>query len=308
MGEQNGNATDTSGQPLQLASQSLASVLAGGNINDIEKAIEREIKVTDMIRKFCIRLTSIVDWVDESGVPYLLWQGAAKIAGKVGMKYEFDKDGNGNPAFNEKIFSDEHGECLEISISGMCEREGISLPEVGTSTSRDSLWGKRDGQFVPLSEVDRTDVKKKAVTNFLNRGLKSRMGLSFTWEEIAQATNGVITREKVVGLRGSIHYEKGKRGGKGQQSTSVNGANKRDRLAQLINEMANGDAQRAKSLLIQHSSFQGSNGVVAGKGSVSDLSDARVSKTLEKVEVAYKEWDVSQPTQTEMPMENGGAQ
>jgi len=299
--EQSGREIERMDQPLQI-------LPAAGSMMSLEQTIaqaEKFIEIQDRVRKLALRLTSVADWTDEGGRPYLAWSGSSKVSMALGVSYKFD-------TMLPEVLTDEHGEFLEYTCTGTVMWNGRSVPEVGTGSSRDSFFGvrkkenketgEREKYYLPLSEVDRTDVKKKAVTNFLNRGLKSLVGLSFEWEEIAAATNNRITRELVVSAGGGVSFQKGKQGGTSQKSTTAEGANKRDRLARLCLEMANNDSVAAGKLLAQYSQFTGSNNqVIAGKTTVAELSDGRVMRTLETVEKEYAVWSKAQPAQTQTP-------
>ena len=175
-------------QPLNNSGLSMVS------LEESIKRAENYVKLQDSIRKNALKLTSLQDWVDEGGKPYLMWSGTSKIARAFGVSY-------GNLTWQTEIFEDENGKCMDITVSGDVLWQGQQLPEVGSASSRDALWGIRKDRetkekiYIPLADIDRTDIKKKALTNFLNRGLKSLLGLSFTWGEIAEQTNGRITKD-----------------------------------------------------------------------------------------------------------------
>lgn len=187
-------------QPLQIV-----------NVNSLEATIknaEKYVAAQDAIRKMALRVTSITDWVDEGGKPYLQWSGTAKVARTFGVSYS-------PVVFEKEIGEDERGKFVVYHCAGNVMFNGQSISEIGTGSSRDSFFGvrtkwidgKKEKYDLPLSEIDLTDVKKKAQTNFLNRGLKSLLGLSFTWDEISASTNGRITRDTVNGVNKGVTYQ-----------------------------------------------------------------------------------------------------
>ena len=138
---------------------------------------ERFFTLQDRIKKSAIKVTNQNDWIDQNGNPYLQWKGASSIACAFGVSYS---DLN----FSKENDKDDDGEFVIYTATAMVKWQGRSVPEIGTGSSRDSFFGKRGGRFLPLSEVDLNNVKKKALTNMLNRGIKSLLGLSFTWNDI----------------------------------------------------------------------------------------------------------------------------
>lgn len=141
----------------------------------------------DKIRKLAIKVTNQGDWINQNGVPYLEWTGAAKIAGTFGVSYD-------QPMIAKDVLTDEDGDYTVFTVSGTVRCGARSMHEIGTSSSRDAFFAKSGGTRKPPKEIDLNNVKKKAMTNWLNRALKSLLGLSYTWEEVEQHSDGKINR------------------------------------------------------------------------------------------------------------------
>lgn len=155
---------------------------------DLQAQIDNAGKFMELqskIRMMAVKLTNCNDWEDQKGIPYLKWQGAAKIRSAFGVSYT-------PPDIRREDCRDEKGAYIMYHAEAMVSWQGATIPCVGTGSTRDPFFGKKNGQDIPLSEIDLTDIKKKACTNMLNRGLRDLLGLTFTWEEIDKIVGGTI--------------------------------------------------------------------------------------------------------------------
>jgi hypothetical protein len=253
--------------------------------------VEKYMEVQVRIRRACIRITNTNDWVDQDGKPYLQWTGAAKIAGAFGVSYDAPK------YLDPKPESDEAGSYINYEVQTLVRYSGRSIPEMGTASTRDSFFGvrtKKDEKgnvmkdekgapikyFLPISEMDINDIKKKALTNLLNRGLKSLLGLSFTWEEIEKESGGEITRLKCA----SVKHTQGADGGK---TTSAATIPVRQKIWKQILEMADGEEAVARAKLAELTTFKGDKGMVPGKTDISLVSDAMLRHLEPNTQKAY---------------------
>lgn len=165
------------------------------NVDLVLKRADNFIKLYDAFRKKAIRITNVNDWVSLGGVPYLQLSGASKIAGLFGLKI-----------FDQKYHpvdkgTDENGEYINYMFSGTVQLpwNKFEIPCIGTSSTRDKFFGYKDKNWLPVSEININNLKKKAFTNFLNKAIKSALGLNFTWVEIEEMSNGNIKEDKVKG-------------------------------------------------------------------------------------------------------------
>ena len=155
---------------------------------DLQTQIDNAGKFMELqskIRMLAVKLTNCHDWEDQKGIPYLKWQGAAKIRSAFQVSYT-------TPIITRENCRDEDGPYVIYHAEAMVSWQGASIPCVGTGSTRDPFFGKKNGHEIPLSEIDLTDIKKKACTNMLNRGLRDLLGLTYTWEEIDQIVGGGI--------------------------------------------------------------------------------------------------------------------
>lgn len=155
---------------------------------DLQAQIDNAGKFMELqskIRMMAVKLTNCNDWEDQKGIPYLKWQGAAKIRSAFGVSYT-------SPDIRREDCRDDKGAYVVFHAEAMVTWQGATIPCVGTGSTRDPFFGKKNGHDIPLSEIDLTDIKKKACTNMLNRGLRDLLGLTFTWEEIDKIVGGGI--------------------------------------------------------------------------------------------------------------------
>lgn len=243
-------------------SQSVVPI--SSEIVTIEKSVEqadRYLKVLNQIRLLAIKLTNISDWTNEAGHPYLQKSGCDKIAGAFGVQI-FDTE------FIKEICKDDKGEYIMFTCTGNGRWNNHEESEIGTCSTRDDFFGKKGGEYKPLSEVDLTDVKKKAFTNMANRLIKKLIGLSFTWEEIGELSESKITAKTVQ----KVEYGKGSRGG---NTDSPQTKAKRNECRTMLMKLNNNDTKLSQEMLKRMTTFKGKDGnMVPGKDNVDNLSEA----------------------------------
>lgn len=265
-----------------------------------QKRIEAMVDAQANIRRALIKLTNQADWVDEGGKPYLQYTGTTKIAGAYGLSFD--------PPEYMKSFGEhpEEGPFVEFEVMTMVHYNGRSLPEIGSASSRDDFFSKRKkwndqtqkSEIVrlPVSEVDLQDVKKKALTNLLNRAVKNMLGISYTWDEIEEASGGRISREGGA----SFKFEKGKKGGNTDAAPGASVDN-RAKVRKMLLEICFGDESAAKERLKALTTFKGKDGMVPGKASVNDVSEKQLEFLVPKVEKEYEEFLKSQGPKAPAP-------
>lgn len=235
---------------------------------------ENYLKMQSRIRQLAINVTNNDDWIDQDGHPYLEYTGASKIASAFKPSFTNIK------TEKEKI-TDDRGEYIIYTCRGVIHWDNRSMECIGTGSTRDPFFGRKNKQDIPLCEIDLTDVEKKAWTNFMNRATKALLGLSYTWEEIELASGGKIKRDGVS----NIKHEKG---GKGADSEGTK--EKRDQLREKILAHCNNNMIEAKTWLVAHTEFTTKDGKnVAGKQSVQDISEKQVQYLLDNFDRLAKE-------------------
>ena len=279
----------TNGDNLPVAQDIGTQIAQTASVESLEKQLEkadRYMKALDRIRKLAIQMTNTNDWVDENGVPYLQASGCSKIAGGFGVQVW-------SVEIIRENHEDDRGEYTLYTTSGYGKWNNNESHEIGTATSRDKFFAQRTAYnketrenekiLLPMSEINQADIKKKSHTNFMNRLIKKLLGLSFTWEEIDQATDGRISKDKCTG----VTYDKGSRGGN-TDSTDVK--ERKSKLRQRIFDMCGGDEASAKEWLKSVTSFTAEDGTeVRGKASVQYLTEKQVPRVERELEKKLKE-------------------
>jgi len=263
------------------------------NIEEIEKRAQNYVNVQNSIRKIAITATNNNDWIDQGGKPYLQWTGTSKIARSLGVSYA-------NISYESRKEEDEQGVFLIVECMGTVLFNGAQIIEIGTGSSRDSFFGVRsrfnqetnqkEKYFLPMSEVDICNIKKKALTNFMNRGLKSIVGLSFTWEEVEAAG---ISRNAA----GSVNY--GNKGGyqkKEAPKPTAEGAAQKDQVWSMLMDIYK-DKKGAGDALMQLTTWKDNNGKqVPGKAKIEYVSEKQVKFLFPKVKQFHDEWKAKHRT------------
>lgn len=234
-------------------------------IVNIEKTVEqarRYFNVLGQIRKLAIKLTNNLDWTNEGGNPYMQKSGCDKIAGAFGVRIS-------DALIEKEICKDDKGEYVMYTCSARGTWNNHEESEIGTCSTRDDFFGKRDGGYKPLSEVDLTDIKKKAFTNMANRMIKKLLGLSFSWDEIKELSEGKISADSVQ----KVSYGAGSKGG---NTDSPETKKKRDEIRVMLLKLCDGEAQHAQHMLEEMTAFTGNNGPVKGKSNVLYLTEKQI--------------------------------
>ena len=243
---------------------------------------EKMANVEKRLRQIALKVTNKSDWVDEGGKPYLQWSGAARIASTFGVSYV-------NLSTTVQKYTDDKGEYVIFECKGTILWKGRQIEEIGTGSTRDSFFGKRAGQWLPLSEVDLPNVRKKAQTNFLNRGLKSIAGLSFTWEEVTEATG-----LKPENVGGKVDFKK-------KEKNLENP--KRKELKDMLIKMHGKSAVITLQALTTFKTKDGK--VVQGKTKMDECSDAQITRMYPVVKKQYDAWITEKGDATPEPIDFG---
>ncbi len=180
----------------------------------IERAVARmlaRIDATKRLKLAVLALTGPDDWVnhtsedDPDGKPYLKNQGSEKVI----HAFEIELEHNGGVC---ERYSDQKYEDYEWIYDGRVRALQFSdvwYPVVGSRWSEDGFF-TRGGQVRP----DPGDVRKSALTNFYNRGIKTAIGLrGLTWEEVESVPHLAGTKAKAV----KVGFQSGGKGKRRQE-------------------------------------------------------------------------------------------
>lgn len=261
-----------------IEAEPLTMVPDGRLTEETVELARSRVSIMSKLKVVAIGATNEGDWVDQGGKPYLTEAGCQKFAGIYGLSFRDIK-------IDKEEYTDEIGHVINYHCRLKAHfQEGTGAHRVlecdGSSTTKDPFFN-RSGERLPLSEVKIVNVRKKAITNAMGRATKKILGLSFTWDEV---NTGLESAGKDAGKVASVSYGKGTKGGTGKKAESKSVAEKRLRLGELLMEMSGGDPDVAADLLEKFTGFEGKDGPVKGKRSLSDLSEKAVPVVLRKVE------------------------
>lgn len=260
MNEEKNEAPETGNRRQESALTTLNS------IESLElqlRFVDTLFKYQDQIRKKAVLLTAVNDWIDQDGKPYLQETGAAKIAVAFSVSQE-------DLHCERERDHDDLGDFITFTWTAKMTAFNRSIVAIGTSSTRDELFGKRKGEggkkmILPLSEIDIMDVKKKGWTNLMNRGIKDLLGLSYTWADVEALSDGKITLEKCR----QFSYAKGARGGRNE---SAGAGELRSSIWNRLLEQHLGDIEAAKADLRTLTKYGSSQ----GRDNVADLTEGQL--------------------------------
>lgn len=156
-----------------------APAIADDRLVAIAEAAERRVEAMGKIKRMSMKMTNARDWTDQGGKPYLQVSGVEKIGRLFGISWRID----------EPVFETEEGGHFGYTYKGYFTLGGATIEAIGTRSSKDGFFKKyKDGAELPLSAIDKGDVKKAAYTNLLGSGITRILGMrNLTWEELASA-------------------------------------------------------------------------------------------------------------------------
>ena len=242
-------------------------VLGSDNLVRMAEFAEKRVKAIKRIKIAALAVTSVHDWVDQNGKPYLSVSGAEKIARLFGISWRIDEpelvtEGDGHFSYTYK---------------GYFTLGSTTIEAIGSRGSKDGFFSKSHGEDIPPSEIDRNDVRKAAYTNLLGNGITRMLGLrGLTWDEVKGAG---IDQSKIS----KIDYKK--------KEMKKDVKELRDKIGSMLMEIARDDKEEASKLLEEITSFVAKDGKeVKGKKSLADLSEKAMPVTYGKVKEEYKKW------------------
>jgi hypothetical protein len=237
-------------------------------------AVQRN-KAFEQIREMALKATNALDWIDQEGSPFLQGSGAEKVARRFGLKIWNVR----REKFSER---DDQGEYYYFRYTSTVGWGTESVDAVGTCSSRDQFFGKRNGQWLPLAEVDITNIEKSAYTNCISNGVQRFLGIrNVTWEEVEKLTG--VKREQVQ----KVEYAKGQ---KSSQWTPEH-HDMAKRIGNYLLAEADGNKDLAASALEKLTAFKGKDGDVPGKRKLENLSGKQIEILFGKLGAKIVEYE-----------------
>ena len=190
--------------------QSTLPAITDNALVTLAEQAEKRVVAMGKIKRMALKLTNPHDWVDQQGKPYLQASGSEKVARLFGISWRI----------SEPILEVEESGHFAYTYKGEFSLAGATIEAIGTRSSKDGFFKKYryDGNErieLPVSEIDRGDVKKSAYTNLLGNGITRLLGIrNLTYEDLREFAG--ITKEQVT----HVEYKKG---GKPQPRPQGNG-------------------------------------------------------------------------------------
>lgn len=242
---------------------------------DIERElgqIEKNIELFNRIKVVALKLTKTQDWINQGGSPFLMDRGAENIAIAFGvdisdviLRQEWDEDSRGRYytyVATGKAYSKKLGRYVE---------------DVGVCSQRDKFFGfdSYKKEFRPIEDIDKANIRRKAVTNLYNRLIKRVIGLTnVTFEDLRKSGINPDTIEK-------IDYSK-------EKEVSESGKELRKKLGDMLLEMGNNDKAIASELLKKYSSWKNDEGKEIFATTLKNMSEKWLQSTYGKVKADYE--------------------
>lgn len=268
---------------VQIVHQAPADInaLRDFDVNQTLAVMEKRVQVMEQMRLIAIRACNDRDIVNMGGHPYIQASGKDKIARGLGVNSriirgpwkDYAKDGRGEFYIYYVHVHVWHPHLGEVDA-------------VGTASQRDQFFAKAKGVWKEDTDIEETNIIRKAQTNAVNRGIEALLGLkNLTWEEIRKYHPGAGQHSATVEYGGngkkstSTQYKEPEGGpARGQSSRSA-----KDELWDLCLKEADGDPDKAGMLLEEATGFEGNNGWVPGFNDINHpkLSDKRAWASLQ---------------------------
>ena len=171
---------ETEQREIVVIEQAQAQTQAQEQKIDTLEIINRRNELFQKILQVAIQSTSVSDWIDQNGKPYLQASGAEKIARRFAVKiYDVKID--------REDYTDEAGHYYIYTVTGKAAFSGSEeyIEAIGTCTSRDKFFGTVGGKLKKIEDVDVANIKKKAYTNFIMNAITRLLGIrNLTWEDL----------------------------------------------------------------------------------------------------------------------------
>lgn len=221
-------------------------------------------------------------WINMGGKPYLTEAGARAITQLLPIRTEFIE----KPKKHWE--SDDIGSyyiyiCV-VAASWTDDMKGYD-ESIGTCSSRDKFFAQREGETLPMSEVDEPNIIKKCGTNGKGNAIKGLLALKgMTWEEL----------DRIAGIQAGeatkVEYR-----AKKQDENPEEADKTRAEIRRMIMEMCRDDSDEAAKYLESVTTFKGRDGKqVPGKKNIKFLSEKQAQVTYGKVKDQHTKWLAAQ--------------
>lgn len=251
--------------------------VTASNLERLIADAEALVQFSNRIKTVALKATTANDWIMLGGNPYLKESGVKSLLRLIGASV-YDLKIEEEVIFDEKL----GGKVGYFTAEGKILFNGNTLSNIGVASTKDLFFAKRfkDGKevFLNYDEVDKANVRKKAVTNLQKRLLDCVLKLAPTPQELEKAG---------IKIEAVVEYGKGTSGGK------VDSKEEKDERLKLKNTLARLSALTGEpvgKLLQGLTAFND----FAGYTEPDRVSPKMLSKTLKAVENKVAELEKAQ--------------
>ena len=172
------NETNEQLEVAPVAEVGQMELLSEKQMQSLAERVEQQQK----IRQIVLKVTKAHHWRPMGESAYLEQMGCKVIASFLGLGMDVDE-----PV--EQREDDDAGTYYSFTTKVTITFRGRSVDEFGYADSRDDFF--THGGKLPQSEVKKGNIKKKSITNAMNRGIKAILGLDFTRAEVEAAVGSL---------------------------------------------------------------------------------------------------------------------
>ena len=261
---QNAEVIDIGGE-VEIVERAPMTVVGIENLLRLAETADKRVVALNKLRLASIRATNDHDWIDQDGTPYLQASGAQKIAPLWGIGWQIIS--------HSKTTGDDS--YIWTTVLRLTDPAGRIVETIGTRSSRDLLFAKRAGKYLPMSEVDEPNIKKASATNAIARGVSAMVGLrNITWTELEE--HGIKKEKTRVITRSS------------QTTATPDEKKHQTEVWEILTKINGGDTKKAIDQLELLTTFKGKEGnTISGLRVISKLKGKRLAVTLGKARDAF---------------------
>jgi hypothetical protein len=242
--------------------------------------VDRRNEAVERVLKMALSKLMPTDFHDFDGKPMLQGVGAQRL-----MKYFGISVTNKQriPAMGYAINQQDPAKRLSVTYKATFSLGSMVVEGEGRRDSHNKFFGRKGGEYKDISDINLPDLDAAAVTAMYRDGITTLLGLKgVTWDYLKELG---FCSERTTGHT----YQKGTNGGNAAESQEAK--SKQAEIANMIFEMSGQDPEKSKEMLIKYTAWKTKEGKeMAGKDSVSKLSDKQVPIIYGKVKNDYDEY------------------
>jgi hypothetical protein len=258
-------------------------------MNSFLEQVERRNTAIDRMLKMALAKLQPEDFHDFNGKPMLQGIGAQRLIKFFGITVS---DMERVPAIGYEICEGDIANRLRVTFRATFKLGSMEITGEGMRDTHNQLFCKTTAGYKEIADIELPNLDRAAKTAMYRDGVATLLGLKgLTWKYLK---NLGFSPDQTTGHS----YQTGSQGG--NAASSAEAKTKQAEIANMIFEMSGQDPEKSKEMLMQYTEWTNKKGeVVAGKDSVSKLSDKQVPLIHRKVKEDYDKFIPDNPEQTE---------